>query len=88
MLMITSIESGDSTRTLKIEGKLLGPWVDQLRELCDSSPTPPDRVRLDLAAVSYVDAAGADLLGELTRRGMTIAACSGFVAEILALGPS
>ena len=30
MLMITRSEGTDLTQTLKVEGKLMGPWVDEL----------------------------------------------------------
>ena len=35
------------------------------------------------AAVSFVDSAGTQLLRDLIRRGIAIAACSAFVAELL-----
>lgn len=41
------------------------------------------KVRLDLSQVSYVDAAGLTALRELTRRGVSIGACSNFVAALL-----
>ena len=34
MLKITEIGRNDSGRTFKLEGKLLGPWVDELRNVC------------------------------------------------------
>jgi hypothetical protein len=36
MLMIRVIDSGDTNRTLRLEGKLQGPWVDELRQACDT----------------------------------------------------
>jgi len=83
MLRITLIGEPNAAPTLKLEGKLLGPWVAELRHTC----TPPSGVfsdmHLDLAAITFVDAAGADLLRELLRQGIQIAACSGYVAELL-----
>ena len=37
MLRITRIDlsTSDSIRTLKLEGKLLGPWVDELSRFCE-----------------------------------------------------
>jgi anti-anti-sigma regulatory factor len=72
-----------STRTLKLEGKLVGPWVDELRIACTPSVAASEHLRLDLHAVTFVDAAGADLLGELIRQGARITRCSPFVAEML-----
>ena len=36
-----------------------------------------------MAAVTFVNAAGAELLRELIRQGITITQCSAFVAELL-----
>ncbi len=85
MLMITQSEGSDLTRTLKLEGNLLGPWIGELESACRSSQASMDRVRLDLFGVTFVDAEGARLLENLIRDGATVIACSGFVAELLHL---
>ena len=88
MLKITEIARNDSGRTFKLEGKLLGPWVDELRIVCTQPLNRAEQVGLDLAAVSFVNAAGAKLLRELIREGIIITQCSAFVAELLhAEGP-
>jgi hypothetical protein len=87
MLMITCIEGSDATRTLKLQGKVQGPWVEELRNACRAAASPPGGLRLDLAAVSFVDAAGAECLRELVRGGTPIVASSGFVAVLLGLDP-
>ena len=83
MLKITETARNDSGRTFKLEGKLLGPWVDELRNACTQPLAPLEQVGLDLAAVTFVNAAGAELLRELIRRGIIITRCSAFVAELL-----
>jgi anti-anti-sigma regulatory factor len=83
MLRINRVSHPDQPTTLKLEGKLLGPWVDVLRDACSSPAFPSDRVRLDLSAVQFVDAAGARLLEELIGEGVQIIACSGYIAELL-----
>jgi hypothetical protein len=85
MLRITRIDldTNDSIRTLKLEGKLLGPWVDELRRACQEPRTPPSCLRLDLAAVTFIDAIGVKMLDDLMRQGATIVDYSGFVAELL-----
>jgi RNA polymerase sigma-70 factor (ECF subfamily) len=83
MLRINHVSDPGQTPTLKLEGKLLGPWVEELRDTCRSPAFPPDGIRLDLSAVTFVDAAGAKLLGDLIRQGTQIIACSGYVAELL-----
>jgi hypothetical protein len=83
MLMITRSEGSDLTHTLKVEGKLLGPWIGELESACRESNFDPDRVLLDLARVTFVDAEGARLLKGLIRDGAQVVACTGFVAEML-----
>lgn len=73
----------DQAETLKLEGKLLGPWVEELRNFCQSQAFSSNCIYLDLSAVTFVDAAGAKLLGDLIRQGTQIIACSGYLAELL-----
>ena len=83
MLKITEIAQNDLGRTFKLEGKLLGAWVDELRNVCTQPLDRAEQVGLDLAAVTFVNAAGAKLLRELIREGIIITRCSAFVAELL-----
>jgi hypothetical protein len=69
--------------TIKLEGEIVGPWVSTVRDACAKRDGRPRRPRLDLAAVTYVDAAGARLLRELVAEGVEIAACSSYVGELL-----
>jgi hypothetical protein len=85
MMMITVTESSESRRLYKVEGKLVGPWVHELKHACEELEIPPSCLRLDLGAVSFIDSAGVKLLDELIRRGATIVACSGFLVEMLNL---
>jgi ABC-type transporter Mla MlaB component len=82
MLRITHLEGHDSISTLKLEGKLLGPWVTELARSCHELACSPDRLRLDLSAVTFVDEPGLALLRDLLGRGARLAA-SGLVAELL-----
>jgi ABC-type transporter Mla MlaB component len=85
MLRITHVASSDSVTTLKLEGKLMGPWVEELKQACDPFVDSAERLRLDLSAVSFVDAPGLRLLRELLVLGVSLAACSGLIAELLHL---
>ena len=86
--MITRSEGSGLTRTLKLQGKLLAPWIGELESACGTPQVPADRVQLDLGDLTFVDAAGARFLGALIRDGARVIACSGFVAELLQLeGP-
>jgi ABC-type transporter Mla MlaB component len=85
MLKITQIDGEDSKQTFKLEGKLLGPWVAEVLDVCTSGDGRSSRRSLDLSGLTFVDQAGAKLLKDLIRRGITVSACSGFVAELLHL---
>ena len=70
MLKITTLIHAEST-TFKLEGRLAGPWVQELERCWDSvvgtMTTPP--LIIDLSAVTYVDADGKDLLKKIHRQG-------------------
>jgi ABC-type transporter Mla MlaB component len=82
MLRITQIHDSQGP-ALKLEGKLLGPWTDELRLACAHLFGQTTHRRLDLAGVSYVDRAGAQLLEDLRAEGFDVTACSHFVATVL-----
>jgi hypothetical protein len=85
VLKITRVSQKGRGLTIKLEGEILGPWVGAVRDACTRRGRPSGRLRLDLAAVSYADAAGTQLLRDLMREGIGIAACSSFLAELLHL---
>jgi anti-anti-sigma regulatory factor len=83
MLRITEIMDGDPSVLLKLEGKLRGPWVEELGRVCSElNRGEPRAIRLDLSAVTFLDEAGIRLLRALMRGGAAMTA-SGFVAELL-----
>jgi anti-anti-sigma regulatory factor len=86
VLKVTRLSRGVPALTIKLEGRLLGPWVPAVRDACRARGRRSGRLRLDLAAVTYADAAGARLLRDLMGAGVEIAACSGFVGELLRPG--
>ncbi|HEY3963527.1 MAG TPA: hypothetical protein VGM05_03155, partial [Planctomycetaceae bacterium] len=82
MLRITNLRPSASDRTIKLEGKLLRPWLDEVLGLfvggaAESLP------RLDLSGLTYVDRSGAEMLQQLLQQGVQIESCSPFVAELL-----
>ena len=83
MLRITWVAGARVAPLLKLEGKLLGSWVDEVRKACAEATAGSSRADLDLSAISLVDAAGVQLLRDLIRQGIGIAACSNYVAGLL-----
>jgi hypothetical protein len=83
VLKITRNVGKNGLLTIKLEGEILGPWIGVLRDACAERGCC--RRRLDLAAVSHADGAGAQLLRDLVSDGAEIATCSSFLRELLSL---
>ena len=97
MLRISEgIENGMGVGTLRLEGHVTGPWVGELRRVCDEKL----RLRqgyggqvgtnghtralvLDLTGVAFLDADAVSLFGDLARRHVVFTNASPFVAEQL-----
>jgi anti-anti-sigma regulatory factor len=85
VLRITRITRMRRMPSMKLEGELLEAWVNAVREACVRNGRGFRRMCLDLTAVTYVDAAGTQLLRELIDDGIEISACSKFVGHLLQL---
>jgi len=83
MLKISQAAAANHSTTLKLEGRLVGPWVGELRQVCESLLDEGQKLDLDLTDVSYADASGVSALASLESRGVTISKCSPFVKEQL-----
>ena len=89
MLRVTVVESSRSSVTLRVEGRITGSSVEELRTACEVH-TFADEVKLslELADVSFADAPGILLLKELGSRGVCLTRANPFVAEQLKEGAS
>ncbi|HEU0068380.1 MAG TPA: hypothetical protein VFQ26_03865 [Nitrospiraceae bacterium] len=75
MLKITTLVNAEST-VFRLEGRLAGPWVQEL-ELCWDSTvgmTTNHLLSVDLSAVTYVDSDGKDLLKKIHQQGAKLIA--------------
>jgi anti-anti-sigma regulatory factor len=84
MLRITVIESSEGVAVLRVEGRIAGSYVEELRRACDAHISL-DRVQLslELADVSFADPAGIELLKGLRRRGVGLVRTTPFMTEQL-----
>jgi anti-anti-sigma regulatory factor len=83
-MKVTVVESSIAAVRLRVEGRLTGPWVEELRKVCDLHALKYGiRLTLDLADVSFADAAGIELLKELRTRVVILLSPSSLVAEQL-----
>ncbi len=73
MLRITTRDDG-AYAVLELEGRLAGPWVDELKRCWQLSTRGGKPVRLMLKEVSFIDTEGKRTLVEMHRQGVELAA--------------
>ena len=79
MLRVTK-KDNQAGATLVLEGKLSGPWVDEVQKCwadCQGA------IQVNLQDVSYVDSRGKDLLIRMERDGVALVDVSDFIRHLL-----
>jgi len=92
MLKITPERTGDSTR-LMLEGRLAGPWVDELERVWrDSKESITGSLVVDLTGVTFIEQEGKGLLSRMWQEGaelLAVGCCSRSILEdIMSAGRS
>ena len=83
MLKISEAGRANHSVTLKLEGRVVGPWVGELRQICEALLTEGRTLKLDLAEVTFADTDGVAVLTDFKSRGVRFRNCSPFVEEQL-----
>ena len=83
MLRISVHSGSDQAIEFALEGKLVGPWVDELRRLSDDALSQGKLVSMNLEKVWFVDSRGAVLLRNLAGRQVSQYNCSQFVSRLV-----
>ncbi len=83
MLRITKIEEQEMPVTLKLEGKVADQWASLLESECRMALQTTNRLHLDFAAVSYVDADGVAVVNGLPRQRVEMINVPAFVRALL-----
>jgi len=73
MLKITT-QIGATGTIFELEGKLAGPWVQELEGCWRQAVIGDQQVRVMLKAVTFIDSKGRKLLAEMHRQGAELAA--------------
>jgi len=74
MLKVTTTNQ-NQTVTLKLEGKLVGPWVQEVTRVWDNTArTPRGGTVIDLRSVTFIDSPGKALLATMSRDGARLVA--------------
>ena len=86
MLRISKIESLLGEVIFRLEGSLIGPWVNELRRCCAAVFKDGHQLSLDLTEVLFADSKGLALLRTLRKSDVGLAGCSPLLAEQLNRG--
>jgi ABC-type transporter Mla MlaB component len=84
MFRVTHARHDETGDTLKLEGKLVEPWVSEVRNLVQNGEMGR-RPGLDLSGLTYVDASGVDLLDQLVEQGFQVVFSAPYITELLRL---
>ena len=71
MLRIT-IQTDAIGTTLELEGRLTGPWVEELKDCWEGARKSERELRVSLKAVTFIDGAGKTLLMFMHRHGVKL----------------
>ena len=71
MLRIT-IQTDAIGTTLELEGRLTGPWVEELKDCWEEVRRSKQEVRVTLKAVTFIDGGGKALLRLMHRHGVKL----------------
>ena len=83
MLKISLVNSGNHPITLRLEGRVAGPWVAELQKASEKLQSESRALKLELSEVVFADQSGVALLSSFRSRGISLADCSPFVEEQL-----
>lgn len=83
MLKISQVKPVNPAVTLRLEGRVVGPWVTELQNSCEEVLREGRSLKLHLADVEFMDAQGVALLSSLRSRGVLLLECPPFAAEQL-----
>ncbi|HEX5220349.1 MAG TPA: STAS domain-containing protein [Verrucomicrobiae bacterium] len=81
MLKISEDRQDQQAILLRLEGRIIGPWVDELRDVCESFARNGVKITLDLEEVVFADDNAVALLTGLQSRGITLIRLTPFVEE-------
>jgi hypothetical protein len=84
MLKISIIE-GQTERRLVVEGKLVGPWVAELRSACENVNAEPlgRKLVIDMRHLTAISQEGENVLFELIQKGVKFRCLGVFTKHVL-----
>ncbi len=83
MLRISRLPTSHDIPCLRVEGRLVGDWVQLLQVEVEQARAQTPELELDLAGVEFADSQALSLLLELAERGVKLVACSPLLTSLL-----
>ena len=87
MLKVTCLDSGPGEVTLKFEGRIVGPWVEELKKECEICLAKHARLVIDFSNVSFMDNQGIRITNNLLKKfkedRVRLTGCSLFLSGLL-----
>lgn len=83
MLRIRETAADDGVALL-VEGRLAGPWVQELRSAAEAQLASGGCLLVDISGVGFADQGGVRLLRDLRLREVEVIGASQFLVELLA----
>ena len=87
MRRISKLSDREGQTVLRLDGEVVGPWVDELERICAEATSPDHakapRMILDLAGVSFLDGKAIALLRGLVTGHVSVTNYSVFIGEQL-----
>jgi hypothetical protein len=88
MIRVTVVEATPESAQVRVEGRLKGPWVAELQRSCEVNGLSDGiELNLDVGDLTFVDAAGIELLRSLRGRGVKLLRVPALVAGQLCEPP-
>ena len=83
VLRITRLPTHHDMPCLRVEGRLVGDWVQVLQVEVERAQALSPALELDLSGVEFADSVALALLLEVARRGVKLVACSPLLTSLL-----
>ena len=82
-MRITVGHGAGELESLRLEGRIVGPWVAELTRRCEAIRCAGRELELEMSGVSFLDREAVRLVRSLIEQGVDVRACSAFVGEQL-----
>lgn len=75
MLRVT-FDKGLEATTVKLEGKIIGPWADELKRAWKelAADRPAESIIIDLSGVTFISSEGKSILAGMSKQGADLRA--------------